>query len=235
MSELTIGEPIDGVICVELNRPPANLWTVELCSRVIDVLESPPAEANILRLRARGAVFCLGRERQGSSPGELREEAGVLAGLHRALRRSRLVSIAEVHGDAAGFGVGVLAGCDVAVAAADARFSFPEVTIGLAPAVVLAWLPALVGERVAFWLTATGESIDAEQARQLRLVNAVAPSVEELAADVDRRIRQLCMHNPRVHAEIKQMLHLMGPLTPEQALDVSVDRLVVGSLRRAES
>ena len=38
------------------------------------------------------------------------------------------------------------------------RFYFPEVGIGLAPALVLAWLPRLIGERQAFWLTATGES-----------------------------------------------------------------------------
>jgi len=68
----------------------------------------------------------------------------------RPLRCTRLVTVTEVRGDAAGFGVGVLAACDVAVAEAGARFFFPEVGIGLAPAVVLAWLPRVVGEREAF-------------------------------------------------------------------------------------
>ena len=90
-----------------------------------------------------------------------------------ALRTSPLVTIAEVHGDAAGFGVGLIAACDVAVAVSDAHFWFPEVGIDLAPALVLAWLPRVVGERQAFWLTATGERVAAARAQELGLVNEV--------------------------------------------------------------
>src|SRR3712207_6933355 len=51
-----------------------------------------------------------------------------------------------------------VAACDVSVAVASARIFFPEVSIGLAPALVLAWLPRVIGAREAFWLTATGRS-----------------------------------------------------------------------------
>lgn len=233
MSELSISGPVDGVVTVELNRPPGNLWTVELCRRLTRLLREPEPGTHILRLRSAGEAFCLGREREGSTPAELRAEAEALVDLHRAQRQSRLVTIAEVQGDAAGFGVGVVAGCDVAVAAADAGFSFPEVTIGLAPAVVLAWLPRVVGERNAFWLTATGERITAHRALELGLLGAVVPA-GRLRKDVDERIAALREHDPRVHAEIKDMLRVMGAVGADQALDVSVDRLVVGSQRRGE-
>lgn len=235
MAELRVSGPDDSVVVVELDRPPGNLWTIELCQQLTALLLSPPNGVHVLRLRSAGEVFCLGRERGGTTPGELRQEASVLVELTRAFRRTRLVTVAEVHGDAAGFGVGIVSACDVAVAAAGARFSFPEVEIGLAPALVLAWLPRVVGEREAFWLTATGEQLSAERAAQLGLVNAVAPTADAMRADVDERVAALRRRNPRVHADIRDMLRAMSPLGDDAALDMSIDRLVVGSLRRSET
>ena len=234
MPGLAISEPQDGVILLELDRPPDNLWSIELCRRFIETLRNPPPGAHILRLRSAGKVFCMGRDREGTSAGELRDEAQVLVGLHRALRETSLVTLAEVQGDAAGFGVGILASCDVAVAAAGVSLSFPEVTIDLAPSVVLAWLARAIGERQAFWLTATGEAITAARAQELGLLNAVAPSVDALRTDIDERIALLRKHDPRIHSEIRDMLRIMGAVDADRALDVSVDRLVVGSLRRSK-
>jgi enoyl-CoA hydratase/carnithine racemase len=234
MAGLTVSNPSDGVLDVELDRAPDNLLTIELCGELTELLLRPPADAHVLRLRAAGPVFCLGRERAGTTPGDLRTESAALVGLHRALRNTPLVTVAQVHGDAAGFGVGMLAACDVAVATADARFWFPEVGIGLAPALVLAWLPKVVGQRQAFWLTATGEKISAERARELDLINAVVPDQAALVSDVDARIAALRAHRPRVHAEIKEMLLAGRAVDEDLALTMSIDRLVVGSLRRTE-
>lgn len=235
MGELDIGSPVDGVLDVVLNRPPDNLLTVELCAELTKVLLAPPAGAHVLRLRAAGEVFCLGRERAGSTPGELRSETQTLVRLHRALRISPLISVAEVHGDAAGFGVGLLAACDVTVAVSAASLWFPEVGIDLAPALVLAWLPHIVGQRQAFWLTATGERISAARGLELGLLNAVVDSQEALTKDVQVRVDTLRSRNPRIHAEIKDFLRACRPLDEDQALELSVDRLVVGALRRGES
>lgn len=234
MDGLSISDPVDGVVVAELDRPPGNLWTVELCRELTALLLAPPPDVHVLRLRSAGEVFCLGRERGGATAAELRQEATVLVETTRALRRTRLVTVAEVQGDAAGFGVGVVSACDVSVAVAGARFSFPEVEIGLAPALVLAWLPRVVGEREAFWLTATGEQLPAARAVELGLVNAVVPTAEALREDVDARVAALRRRNPRVHADIRDMIRAMAPLGDDAALDMSVDRLVVGSLRRSE-
>lgn len=234
MSGLTIGAPVDGVVVAELDRPPGNLWTVELCAQLTQSLMQPPEDAHVLHLRSAGDVFCLGRERGSTSPADLRAEAKVLVELTRAFRRTRLVTVAEVQGDAHAFGVGVLAACDVSVAVADAGFAFPEVEIGLAPAIVLAWLPRVVGEREAFWLTATGERLPAARALELGMLNAVVPTRDDLRAEVERRIAELRRRSPRVHADIRDMLRAMSPLDDDAALDMSIDRLVVGSLRRSE-
>jgi hypothetical protein len=70
---------------------------------------------------------------------------------------------------------------------------------------------------------------------EIGLLNAVAGSVDELAKDVDERIAQLRSRSPRVHADIRDMLRAFGAVGEDQALDMSIDRLVVGSLRRGEA
>ncbi len=236
MAGLSISPVTDGVVVAELDRGPDNLWTLADLRELVAVLENPPEGAHVLRVRSVGEAFCLGRERGGTStaPGVVRGEAETLVAVTRAFRRTRLVTVAEVQGDAAGFGIGVLAACDVAVAVADAQFYFPEVAIGLAPALVLAWLPRKIGERQAFWLTATGEKITAARASELGLLNGVVGSAEELRKDVDDRVALLRARSPRVHADIRDMLRSFGAVGDDQALDMSIDRLVVGSLRRGE-
>jgi enoyl-CoA hydratase/carnithine racemase len=236
MPGFTISPVTDGVVVAELDRGPENLFALADLRELTAFLYDPPEKAHVLRIRAVGEAFCLGRERGGTStaPGVVRGEAETLAAATRALRHTRLVTVAEVQGDAAGFGAGVVAACDVSVAVADARFHFPEVGIGLAPALVLAWLPRVVGARQAFWLTATGEKIPAARAMELGLVNAVVGSHDELVADVDERVARLRERSPRVHADIRDMLRAFGGVGDDQALDMSIDRLVVGSLRRGE-
>ncbi|OPX11933.1 enoyl-CoA hydratase/isomerase family protein [Mycobacterium sp. AT1] len=234
MTELKIDECRDGVVDVVIDRAPDNLMSVEMCAQLTALATDPPADAHILRLRAIGGMFCGGRDRAGTDPADLVAETRVLAGLHRALRESRLVSIAEVHADAAGFGVGLIAACDVSVAVRDAAFWFPEVGINLAPALVLAWLPRMVGDRDAFWLTATGERISADRAERLGLINEVVADANALTETVTRRITALRTRNPRIHAEIKSMIRTFNALDENQALETSIHRLTVGALRRHE-
>lgn len=235
MSDLTIHPVEDGVVLVELDRTPDNLFSIELCGRLADLLDHPPEGTHVVRFRAAGDVFCLGRDRGGSTPAEVRGEAEALAGLTRSAQRTRVVTVAEVQGDAAGFGVGLIAAFDVAVAVRAASFRFPEVGIGLAPALVLAWLPRVVGRREAFWLTATADPLGAGRAADLGLLNEVVEDREALVARVDEMVAQLRARSPRVHGDIKDMLRIFADCGDDQALDVSVDRLVVGSLRRGEA
>ena len=232
MACLTVSTPAEGILEIELDNGPDNLISIAMVERLTELLLHPPAGAHVLRLWASGSAFCLGRERAGTTPDDLHSETEVLVGLQRALRRTKLVTVAEVRGDAAGFGVGLLAACDVAVSVSTAKFWFPEVGIGLAPALVLAWLPKIVGERQAFWLTATGEKITAERAVELGLLNAVVAGPVELSKDIDERIAALRERDPRLHTEIREMLQASRSLDEDQALELSIDRLVVGSLRR---
>lgn len=225
---------VDGpVLTVELDAADGNLMTLDMCDALAQVLREPPDGVHVLVLRAAGEHFCLGRERTAATPDDLPVEVARLVAVNDALATTRLVTVARVHGDAGGFGVGLAALCDVAVATRTARLNFPEVRINLAPALVLAWLPRMVGRREAFWLTATGDAVSGDEAVRIGLLNEVVDGVDALDAAVDRRVETLVRAQPRVHTEIRRMLQSVESLTPAQAYELASDRLVLGSMRRA--
>lgn len=226
---------IDGpVVTATIERGEGNPISMEICGVLTRLLSAPPEGAHVLVLAAGGSAFCLGRDRGASDPGGLMREAEALIGLNQALERTRLATVARVQGDAAGFGAGLAALCDVAVAVRGAKFYFPEARISLAPSIVLAWLARTVGRRAAFWLTATGEAVEGEELVRLGFVNEVVQDEAELDAAVRRRVEALTAKNPRVHAEIRSMLRDFEGVPSEKAYAMAASRLVVGSLRRGE-
>jgi enoyl-CoA hydratase/carnithine racemase len=200
-----------------------------MCRDVTQLLMAPPDSARVLVLSAAGENFCLGRERRAVSQADAYAMARALAGLNEAMVRSRLAVVAQVAGDAAGFGVGLAALADVTVAATTAKFWFPEAEAGLAPALVLTWLPAALGRRQAFWLTATGQPLTAEAAEQAGLINqAVAPA--ELVGAVTEAVELLLRQPPQVCPEIKRDLLAFAAPSLGDAADRAVDRLVLRAL-----
>jgi methylglutaconyl-CoA hydratase len=217
------------LISVQIARPPDNLFTLEMCRELTSVLLSPPTGARVLLLTAAGPNFCLGRERTAVTPEEVSAMIRQLAGLNAALVTSGLAVVAQVSGDAAGFGVGLAALADVTIASAGARFWFPEAEAGLAPALVLTWLPSALGRRLAFWLTATGEPLDADAAQRVGLINRAVPP-DRLGAVASDVVGMLLRQPPTVCAEIKQDLTAFSALGIGEASDRAVDRLALRSL-----
>lgn len=221
------------VLRATIDRGDDNLMSMAMCETLTSLLRRPPEGCEILHLRASGPSFCLGRDRGGTDIDVLRHQAATLVGLNRALADGQLVTVAEVAGDAAGFGVSLAALSDVSVAAPEARFWFPEIEAGLAPAVVLAWLPGLVGRQQAFRLTATGEKVDGAEAAMLGLVTRVAGSVVSLAEEVASEVEALLAHPHRAHLEIRAFLAETAALDQASVDRLAIERLVLGSLRLA--
>lgn len=221
----------DGDLLVAtVDRGDDNRLSSSICRALTEVLEDPDG-VHVLHLRAEGEAFCLGRDRAAEDPATLRSEVRALIDLNEALRRSRVVTVAEVQGDAAGFGVGLAALCDVSVAARSARFWFPEVEIDLAPTVVLSWLPRRVGELRAFHLTATGERVSADDAVVMGLLT-VAVDDGELPTRAKAEVERLRSFQPWVHEQIKGFLGAAAELTEGQAYDLATERLILGSMAR---
>jgi methylglutaconyl-CoA hydratase len=221
----------DGVLRVRIPLSDDGLISLADCDRITNLLNSPPPSAHVVVLEAGDGPFCLGRERTAATVHELPGEVERLVALNAALRTTPLVSVAKVSGDAAGYGVGLAALADVAIASGAAEFRFPEVEIGLAPSLVLAWLREAVGRRTAFWLTATGARISAARAVELGIISeAVAP--DDLESRVAEVVAALRRHDPRIHREIREFLRATDQATEEHATEMAKACLVVGSLRR---
>jgi enoyl-CoA hydratase/carnithine racemase len=219
------------VLRVTLRREPGNHMSMDMCRALTLLLEEPPDGARLLHLEAEGPAFCLGRDRRPGSEEELRRDAAALVGLNKALGAGRLVTVAEVAGDAAGYGVGLAALCDLSFAAPAARFCFPEVEIGLAPTVVLSWLPALVGRAQAFRLTASGVSIDGRQAAGIGLVTAVSETGGSLSGLVAAEIDMLLRHPFEAQLAIRSFMRETAGASPAAMDAMSVEHLVANSLR----
>jgi enoyl-CoA hydratase/carnithine racemase len=101
------------------------------------------------------------------------------ANLLRCARASVVPMIARVNGACMAGGMGLLAMCDMAVAASHAKFGLPEVKVGLFPMQVLSVLQHLLPRRVLTQMCITGESIDAATALAVGLVNSVTESLDQ--------------------------------------------------------
>ncbi len=87
-------------------------------------------------------------------------------------------SIAAIRGVARGGGLTIAISCDVAIAAEDASFGYPELDVGILPGIHFTHLPRVVGRARAFELLFSGEPFDAGRAERLGLVNRVVPAGE---------------------------------------------------------
>jgi enoyl-CoA hydratase/carnithine racemase len=183
-----------------------------------------------VRLRAEGDTFCLGREKGGATPDELRSMARRIATVNETLRTTTLTVLAEVNGGAAGFGVGLVGASDIAVAAETATFAFPEIKAGFAPAVVISWARFQLPPRLLYDMVSTGDPIDAAGALAAGLVTEIVPR-DRLAARVDERLARLEAVDAFALREMKRFLIFTRAMDPATAAQASVDTLVVSGIR----
>ncbi len=191
--------------------------------------EAAQTTARVLRLRARGKVFCTGRERAGRDVAAIRHESARLIEFKRALRTSPFISVAEVQGDAFGFGFGLAIVSDFVLVSQSASLAFPEIRSGLPPSAVMAYLGEYTLPRWAFPLVLFGEPIDPQRALQIGLVSQVyAP--ERLAAEADALVERILRLDPTAARRCKEFFLTAQQNSFDQNCRLAIDALTVGSL-----
>jgi enoyl-CoA hydratase/carnithine racemase len=186
-----------GVATLTLERPQArNALSMELMTALLGALESVSKDSSIkaVILRGAGPAFCAGHDLKElrANPGRafMQDTFETCARLMLAITALRQPVIAAVHGIATAAGCQLVATCDLAVCADDARFATPGVNIGLFCSTPMVALTRAVGRKAAMKMLLTGEMIDAAEAVRIGLVNAAVPSsklhetVEALAAQI---------------------------------------------------
>ena len=124
--------------------------------------------------------------------------------------------VARVNGTAMGGGIGLVAVCDIAIAAESARFAFSEVKLGIAPAAISPYVVRKIGETNARVLFTTGERFSAARAHTIGLVHAVVPP-EQLDDAVDKALHELLSSAPTAIRVCKTLALTIGSMNYETA------------------
>ncbi len=211
---MTQTEIRDGVATIRMNRPEVhNAFDDHLIAELtaeLRRLEQAP-EVRVVMLAANGKSFSAGADLNWMqrmakySEAENLRDAVAMAGLMRALHGMHKPTIARVQGAAFGGGVGLVACCDIAVAAAEASFSLSEVRLGLIPSVISPYVIAAIGEREARRYFLTAERFDAGEARRIGLVHEVTTG-DRLDEAVNNFADQLLKGGPNALAAAKKLI-----------------------------
>jgi methylglutaconyl-CoA hydratase len=177
----------------------------ELCA-AIERLAADPAQ-RVIVLRGDGPVFSAGLDLAEARDDTLVERsAAAVARTLQLLRETSLVTIAAVHGGAYAGGAGLMAACDIVVAAEEAQIGFPEARRGLLPALISDVLRARVREGDLRHLLLTGETVSAAAAQRFGLVQRVV-SADSLK-DEARRLANLVLEGgPETIRRTKQLIN----------------------------
>jgi enoyl-CoA hydratase/carnithine racemase len=221
MADHVVSQLQDRILTVRMDRPEKkNALTRQMYTALIAVLQQAEADPAVRATLITGTADCFtaGNDLQdfaNAGPGE----PSVAIEYLKTLATAQKPVLAAVAGAAVGIGTTMLLHCDLAYAAAGARFQLPFVNLGLCPeAGSSLLLPSLLGHHRAAELLFFGETFTAETARELGIVNQVV-SEQELLAFAMAKAQQLAQKPPFALRATKALLkrHTAGAVT--EAMD----------------
>jgi methylglutaconyl-CoA hydratase len=213
-----------GVLWLTLNRPEIhNAFDHELVQNLRKCLRDTEQDPSIriVVLTGAGSSFSAGadmnwmRNMANASEQENEQDALQLAELMRTLNYLDLPTIAMINGPAFGGGLGLIACCDIAIAAESARFGLTETTLGLVPAVISPYVFRRIGESNARRYFMTGERFVAQKAEEMGLVHEVV-TADLLAGAVEKVIGSLLMAAPGAVLASKKLINAVAGHDQEQ-------------------
>jgi enoyl-CoA hydratase/carnithine racemase len=233
--EVIIYEKQDNIAYVTLNRPKAlNAYNIKMRDELFEVLGAirDDSEVRVVILKGAGEkAFCAGADLTEF----LTAPPPVFARTARFERDiwSRFVNmtrpfIAALHGYVIGSGIEMSLCCDIRLASEDARFSLPEVNLGMIPAAGgTQTLPRAVGRAHAMDLILNGGYFNAAEAKRIKLVNRVVPR-QNLLEEAERMARRIASFDPLAVSYVKQAVVRGLDLSLIEGL--SLERKLAGQL-----
>ena len=229
----------NGVALLALARPDVhNAFDETLIAELTTVLQALDADDRVraVVLLGHGRSFCAGadlnwmKKMAGYGHAENLADAGALAEMLKTLDTLSKPTIARVHGAAYGGGVGLVACCDVAIAAQEAMFALSEAKLGLIPATISPYVIEAIGARMARRYFLTAERFTAAEAYRIGLVHDIV-----LEGDLDNRVNEvlgaLFVAGPRAQAESKALIRAVA----NRPVDVSVIADTVARIARVRA
>jgi methylglutaconyl-CoA hydratase len=216
-----------GIVQISLNRPDArNALNFELIEQLEHAVKTVAANsaARVLVLSGNGKSFCAGMDLRGVL-NDAQKMGLMLHGLARvglALRKLSIPVIANVQGAAVGGGCGLVVACDFAFTHEQAKLGYPEVDLGVCPAVVAPFLISKVGAGRARSLLLAGGLVDGKEAVRIGLATHLV-SVDELDSATMDFAQKLSTGGPNAIATTKRWLHELDGLLNESILSKAAD------------
>ncbi len=215
----------DKIATITLRRPEVrNALNTQLIQELTMAITELSADERLhaLVLTGEGSSFCAGadismmKESITFSAEQNLQDAQQLADLLQAINTFPCAVVGRVNGATIGGGVGLVAACDIVIAASNTRFAFSEVKLGIAPAVISPYVIRKIGETNARALFVTGERFSAERAHTMGLVHSVVPPAA-LDDALQKALHELVSSAPRAIRACKALALTVDHLSYESA------------------
>lgn len=210
----------NGIFRITLNRPEKhNAFDAAMIARFSEVLQEIPSETRVVLIAGNGKSFCAGadinymRAQATFSEEQNREDARKLAHMFESIYLLPMPTVAAVHGNVFGGGLGIVAACDVAIATDDARFCFSEVNMGIIPALISPYVLRKTGVGFAKRYFLSAELFTTATAKAAGLISESA-ATDGLAAVVDKIVGALSAAGNQAQKSAKRLLHAYENFEP---------------------
>jgi len=176
----------DGTAIITLNREPLNVLNIAMMKEINQALDSLRGTSlKLLLFKAKGKAFSAGVDVGEHLGDQVEEMIEVFHGIFRRMDALPALSIASVQGAALGGGCELALYCDLVIAAEKAKFGQPEIQVGVFPPIAALIFPRITGRKKALELILSGETIGAQEALSLGLINKVVPG-ETLEEELEK-------------------------------------------------
>jgi len=221
-------EPRGPVTHVVLSRPAVrNAFNETLIDELTRTFQGLPPGTRVAVLSGEGPVFSAGadvgwmKRSKEYTESQNAQDAAAMAGMLRAIDECPVPVLASVAGAALGGGSGLVAACDIALAAEGTQFGFTEVRLGLIPAVISSFVLPKIGMRAARRWFLTGERFGAREALEMGLVHEVTPP-GALEARVSAIAGEILQSGPSAVASAKRLLREISGMARTEALEHTI-------------
>ncbi|HEV2365076.1 MAG TPA: enoyl-CoA hydratase-related protein [Caulobacteraceae bacterium] len=218
MADAVLIDMAEGAAWITLNRPESrNALSADIVNGLYDRLAEANAAEGVRAIVLTGAppAFCAGADLKnppGSGSGSAKRS---LVDVLTAMMESPKPVIGAINGAAFAGGLGLVAACDIVIAAREAPFSFSEVRIGVIPAVISVVCVRKLGAANMMKLFLTGERFDGARAAELGLAHRAVPA-ENLREAVREEIEMIRLGAPGAVAEAKNLVRRVAEISIEQ-------------------
>ncbi len=221
-----------GVGVIWMNRPEVrNAFNETMIAELTQAFQAADADNSIraVVLAGHGPAFCAGadlnwmKKMSGFSLKENHADAMALTAMLNTIYMMKKPTVARVHGPAFAGGMGLIAACDIAVAAQEAEFCLSEVKLGLIAATISPYVVAAMGERHARRYFLTAERFTAAEAFRIGLVHDIT-SMDELDTNINVLLGHLIGASPAAIAASKELIRAVAraPIDQKMITDTAV-------------